>query len=73
MKPKEIIYTCGDAHIYKNHIEQVKEQLTRIPRPFPKVVVSDSVKTKDWKDITVDNFDLVGYFPHATIKIQMAI
>jgi dihydrofolate reductase/thymidylate synthase len=73
MKPKEIIYTCGDAHIYSNHIEQVKEQLTRTPRPFPKVVVSDSVKNKDWKDITVDNFDLVGYFPHPTIKIQMAI
>ena len=73
MKPKEIIYTCGDAHIYKNHIEQVKEQLTRIPRPFPKVVVSDCVKNKDWREITTDDFELVGYFPHPTIKIQMAI
>ena len=73
MKPKELVYVAGDTHIYKNHIEQVNEQLTRTPRPFPKVVVNDSVKYKDWSEITVDDFELIGYFPHPTIKIPMAI
>jgi thymidylate synthase/dihydrofolate reductase len=73
MKPKELIYVAGDTHIYKNHIEQVKEQCDRTPRPFPKVVLNDSIKYKDWSEMTVDDFDLVGYFPHPTIKIPMAI
>jgi thymidylate synthase len=73
MKPKEIIYTCGDSHIYSNHIEQVKEQLERNPRPFPKVVVSDSVKHKDWSEMTIDDFELVGYFPYPAIKAPMAV
>lgn len=73
MKPKELIYVAGDTHIYKNHIDQVKEQLERTPRPFPKVVVNDSVKYKDWSEMTVEDFELLGYFPHPTIKITMAI
>ena len=73
MKPKEIIYTCGDSHIYSNHIQQVKQQLERSPRPFPKVVVDDSVKHKDWNEITTDDFELVGYFPHPGIKAAMAV
>lgn len=73
MKPKELIYVAGDTHIYSNNIEAVKEQLTRTPRPFPRVKVSESVKTKDWKDMSIEDFDLIGYFPHPTIKIQMAI
>jgi len=73
MKPKEIIYTCGDAHIYNNHVEQVKQQLIRIPRPFPKVMVSESVKYKDWSEITADDFELLGYFPYAAIKAPMAV
>lgn len=73
MKPKEIIYTCGDSHIYSNHIQQVQDQLKREPRPFPKVVVSDSVKYKDWSEMTVEDFELVGYFPHGKILAPMAI
>ena len=73
MKPKEIIYISGDGHIYNNHIDAVNEQLQRRPRPFPKVIVSDCIKYKDWSDISVDDFELVGYFPHAGIKAPMAI
>jgi dihydrofolate reductase/thymidylate synthase len=73
MKPKELIYVAGDTHIYKNHIEGVTEQLTRTPRPFPKVKLSESIKTKDWKDITIDDFELIGYFSHHSIKMPMAI
>jgi thymidylate synthase len=73
MLPKEIIYTVGDCHIYKNHIEQVKEQLTRTPRPFPKLKLDDSIINTDWQYITCDNFELIGYFPDKYIKIDMAI
>jgi len=73
MKPKEIIYTCGDTHIYKNHIEAVQQQITNLPRPFPKLILDESIIHKDWKDITIDDFDIVGYFPHGTIKAPMAV
>ncbi len=67
MVPKNIIYMSGDAHIYTNHIEQVEKLITRKPRPFPKLKVNDSVKTKDWNDITIEDFDLIGYFPYPSI------
>jgi thymidylate synthase len=73
MKPKEIIYTCGDSHIYKSHLEQVNLLLTRNPRPLPKLILSDSLKTKDWREMDVSDFELVGYYPHPTIKAEMAI
>jgi dihydrofolate reductase/thymidylate synthase len=73
MKPKELVYTCGDTHIYTNHIDQMKEQLTRTTRPFPKLLLSEEVTNKDWKDLTIDDFELIGYMPHATIKGEMAI
>lgn len=73
MKPKEIIYTCGDSHIYSNHIEQVKQQLSRIPRPFPKLLLDDTIIKKDWSEITLDDFELVGYFPYPAIRAPMAV
>jgi len=73
MLPKEIIYTCGDCHIYSNHVHQVKEQLARDPRPFPKLKLDDSLVTKDWSDMSVDDFELIGYFPHPKISAPMAI
>lgn len=73
MKPKEIIYTAGDIHIYKNHIEAVKEQLKRSSRPLPKLIVNDNIKSKDWDEITADDFELWGYFPNPAIKMEMAV
>jgi thymidylate synthase len=73
MLPKEIIYTCGDCHIYSNHVEQVKEQLKRTSRPFPKLKLDDSIITKDWSKMTVEDFDLIGYFPHSKISAPMAV
>lgn len=72
-KPKELIFISGDTHIYDNHINQVKEQLSRTPRSFPKIELNNSIITKDWKDITVDDFELIGYFPEKYIPIKMAI
>lgn len=73
MKPKELIYISGDGHIYDDHIEQVKEQLSRTPRPFPKIKLDNSIIKKDWAEITVEDFELIGYFPHKYIPIKMAI
>jgi dihydrofolate reductase/thymidylate synthase len=73
MKPKEIVYSCSDVHIYKNHITQIQQQFTRTPRPFPRLKVNDNVKYKDWSEIQYTDFDLIGYFPYPGIKMEMAI
>jgi thymidylate synthase len=73
MYPKEIIHVIGDAHIYKNHIDQCNIQLARNPLPQPILEVNKSVIDKDWKDITIDDFDLIGYHYHPTIKAEMAV
>lgn len=73
MQPKDLIFNIGDAHIYKNHISQVKEQLSRTIRVSPRLNLKEDLKTKKWEDITVDDFELIGYFPHPSIKADMAI
>lgn len=73
MKPKELIMSVGDAHIYSNHVLQVQEQLSRNIKPFPKLIVHQSVKTKNWNEITIDDFDIVGYMPDNPIKASMAV
>jgi len=73
MQPKELIYSIGDAHIYKTHIEQIRELFTRSPRPLPKLVIDKSVKDKDWEHISIHDFDVAGYFPHPNLRAPMAI
>lgn len=73
MKAKEIVYNAVDTHIYNNHISQVKTQLMRVPSPFPKLAIDNSVKTKKWNEITLNDFEVIGYFPHSPIKAEMAI
>lgn len=67
----EFIHTFGDAHIYNNHMEQVKLQLSREPRPLPKMVINP--KITDIFDFTFDDFTLVDYNPHPHIKGVVAI
>ncbi len=73
LEPGELIYTGGDIHIYNNHIVQVKQQLERTPRALPVLLVSDCVKNKELEDITINDFDVCGYFPHSSIKAPMAV
>ena len=74
LKPGEFIHTIGDAHVYLNHIEPLQEQLKRSPRPFPKIFMKDSAKSKtNIDDITMDDFMVVGYNPHKTIAMKMAV
>lgn len=73
MKPKELIISTGDTHIYSNHIEQMKEQVSRKPIAKPRLWINPEVKNKKLEDITIDDFDLIGYFCHPTIKGKMAV
>ena len=67
----EFIHTLGDAHIYNNHLEQVKLQLTREPRPLPRMVLNPDVK--NIFNFGYEDFQLTGYDPHPHIKGEVAI
>lgn len=70
-KPGEFVHTFGDAHIYANHIDQVKEQLKRRPKVFPKVTIDKSVKKLD--DFTADKVTLENYDPHPLLKGELTV
>jgi thymidylate synthase len=67
----EFIHTIGDAHIYINHIEQVKELLTRDPLPLPQVKINPNVNTIT--GFTIGDIELVDYQHHPAIKAEMAV
>ena len=67
----EFIHTFGDAHIYNNHFEQVELQLSREPRPLPKMILNPEVK--NIFDFKFEDFTLVNYDPHPHIKGQVAV
>jgi len=73
MKPGKLCCSVTDAHIYNNHIKAVNEQLNRTPRPFPKLTINPNIKDKEFKYITIEDFDIIGYFPYMSIKARMAI
>jgi thymidylate synthase len=69
--PGELIHTLGDAHIYLNHVEQAREQLTREPRPLPTMTLNPLVR--DLFAFTFEDFTLTGYQPHPAIKAPVAV
>lgn len=71
LQPGEFIHTFGDAHIYNNHFEQVELQLSREPRPLPKMVLNTEVK--DIFHFSFDDFSLLDYDPHPHIKGIVAV
>jgi len=73
MTPRTLIISTGDTHIYQDHIDCMKEQLNRTPFAPPQLVVDDSVATKDWSEITLDDFKLVNYEHHPAIKANMSV
>jgi thymidylate synthase len=71
LEPCEIIYIFGDTHLYLNHIEQAKLQLTREPRPLPKVYLNPEIKNIN--DFKYEDFKIEGYNPHPAIKADVAV
>jgi len=67
----EFVHTLGDAHIYSNHFEQAKEQLTRTPKALPSIKINPDVR--DIFGFTFDDFELSGYEPDAHIKAKVAV
>lgn len=71
LKPGEFIHTLGDAHLYLNHLDQARLQLTREPRTLPRMVINPDVK--DIFGFTFDDFTLEGYDPHPHIKAEVSV
>jgi len=67
----EFIHTFGDTHIYLNHFEQVDLQLSRNPRPYPKMILNPSIK--NIFDFKYEDFQLIGYDPYPLIKAPIAV
>ncbi len=71
LQPGEFIHTLGDAHIYTNHVEQVKTQLGRDIRPLPKLEINKDKESVF--DFDMDDFKLTDYHPHPSIKAPIAV
>lgn len=70
-KPAEFVHTLGDAHIYLNHVDAVKKQLERKPRPFPKLNFKRAVA--DIFEFQAEDFELLDYNPYPPIKMEMSV
>jgi thymidylate synthase len=71
LKPGDFVHTFGDAHLYKNHLEQARLQLTREPRALPRMVINP--KVKDLFRFEFEDFALEGYDPHPHIKAEVSV
>jgi thymidylate synthase len=71
LQPGEFVHTFGDLHLYANHLEQAKLQLTREPRPLPTMKINPEVREID--SFKYEDFTLENYEPHPTIKAEIAV
>jgi thymidylate synthase len=69
--PGDFVHTFGDVHIYSNHKEQIKEQLSRSPKTLPTMKINPNIK--NIFDFTYEDFELLNYNPHPLIKGKVAI
>jgi thymidylate synthase len=71
LRPGEFVHTFGDAHLYLNHMEQVREQLSREPRPLPRLRLNPAVTSID--GFRYEDFSLEAYDPHPAIRAPVAV
>jgi thymidylate synthase len=71
LKPKEFIHTFGDLHIYVNHLEQVKLQLSRIPSKLPTLKIKQI--HRNIADFSIDDFEIIDYQPQPAIRGEVAV
>ena len=71
LEAHEFVHTFGDLHLYKNHLDQAKEQLSRTPRAQPTMRINPEVKNLD--DFVYEDFSLENYDPHPTIKAPISV
>lgn len=71
LKPGDFVHTIGDAHIYKDHVEALKEQMNRIPTPLPKLKITRRVENID--AFKFEDFELIGYNPQKPIPMNMSV
>jgi len=71
LKPGDFVHTLGDAHLYSNHFDQAREQLTRAPRPLPEMKINPDVT--DLFAFRFEDFELTGYDPHPHISAPIAV
>ena len=71
LEPGDFVHTLGDAHLYRNHLDQARLQLTREPRPLPRMIINSNVKNIN--DFVYEDFTLEGYDPHPHIKAEVSV
>ncbi|XP_071452788.1 thymidylate synthase isoform X1 [Hetaerina americana] len=71
LKPGDLVHTMGDCHVYSNHVEVLKKQLERTPKPFPSLKINRDVKKIE--DFKFEDFELINYNPHPKLDMKMAV